>query len=524
MAQNQAFETVRVNLPPKNTFDLTHDFTTTARMGKLIPVMVEECVPGDQVRVEHDMYIRFQPMLAPPMHRFDATVHTFFVPLRILHNDPEDFESWLIGNSGAAPIPQVTRDGTWSALEDELADNMGVPPFVAPNAVTPQNINAFPFAAYQAIYNEWYRDQNMIAAVNYKVNGGVNARGDLCTMRYRAWEHDLFTSALPTAQAYTAVDIPLGEVYLENNWSTGGARPGFRDNALGPIDTTGSPVPFNQQVVAGETFMQADPAGVPGFTDVAWDPDGSLLVGPTTINSLRRAYALQRFYEALNRGGKRFYEALKNIWGAYPRDARLQRPEYITGSKNPVFISDVPNYGGDDATIPQGTLAGSGVVAGGGYNASYNVEEHGFLISILSILPKPAYQQGLRRFWTKTDYTDFYIPQLAHIGEQEVRQDEIFAFGPNPSLLFGYNRRYYDYTYSPNRVAGDIRTSLSMWKAQRIFTAAPTLSQQFIECNTESDGIEARIFAVGTSEDQLICHVVNKLIMRRSLPKYGTPI
>lgn len=499
------FNSIKLTKPKSNTFDLTHDVKMSGKMGNLIPSMVMECVPGDSVKLACDSVIRFAPLIAPIMHRVDVTMHYFFVPNRLTWENWEDF----ITNSAKIAAPVIQVSGANTTDEKKFMDYMGVPPNSGP-VVT--EINALPFAAYQLIYNEYYRDQNLIAENNIQLADGLNTNPELLKLRRRAYEHDYFTASLPFAQKGGAVDIPLGTVELDPTWN---GQPHFQlqgGGAIsGPVDQA-STIP-NPTIEVG---------GVMG-AKTAYDPDGSLQVGATTINDLRRAFKLQEWLEKNARGGTRYIENILVHFGIRSSDKRLQRPEYITGTKAPVIISEVLNTTGDTGTsnLPQGNMSGHAVSIGKGYVGTYNVEEHGYIIGIMSVIPKPAYQQGIPRTYLKKDPLQYYWPSFANIGEQEVLNDEIYAYSGTGDQTFGYIPRYSEYKYMASRVAGDFRTSLNFWHLGRIFGGLPALSQEFIEVDPDEVN---RVFAVTSTEDNLYMHVLNKITARRPMPVFGTPM
>lgn len=502
MAKN-IFNSIQLTKPKTNSFDLSHDVKLSADMGNLVPICVLETVPGDKFNISCESLIRFAPLVAPVMHRMDVSIHYFFVPNRILWDNWEKFITNTNLNSGLSPaFPYVS---TGEVLYTKLSDYLGLPlPIIGQSS---NQVNAMPFAAYQKIYNDYYRDQNLIQEVPYKLQDGNNlaSQDALQTLRKRAWEHDYFTSSLPFAQKGEAVSIPLGDVRLKDDWEISNA-PKFV-NADG-IATVGA---INMD---GNTQISTN-----GTAPLALDPNGSLEVQPTLINDLRRAYKLQEWLEKAARGGSRYVENILIHFGVKSSDARLQRAEYITGSKSPVVISEVLNTTGTDDAA-QGEMAGHGVAIVNGNNGSYYCEEHGYIIGIMSIMPKTAYQQGIPKHFLKTsDPFQYYWPSFANLGEQEVIYDEIYAGTPNGKDTFGYLPRYAEYKNLPSRVAGDFRTTLDFWHLGRVFNTAPALNQQFIECIPDK-----RIFAVEDPElDSLYIHVLNKINAIRPMPKYGTP-
>lgn len=498
------FNSVMVKTPNRNTFDLSHTVLMTGQMGNLMPTLVMEVVPGDHIKLACDHFIRLQPMVFPVMHRIDVYQHYFFVPNRLVWENWEDY----ITNQSTGGIPQIESNGAWTAAQKKFGDYMGIPPF---SAGTGQLINAIPFAAYQMIWNEYYRDQNLITEIDPQLADGTNALGIFATMRKRAWEHDYFTSALPTAQMGAVVDIPLGEITLKTDWDAS-SGPGAFLNIL-DIATDGDIVQAVGDVGINPT--------IPGAVQpAAYDPRGTLEVGATTINDLRRAFKLQEWLELMMRGGKRYIEQMKAHFDIISSDKRLQRPEYITGTKSPIVISEVLQTSETDVTA-QGSMAGHGIAVGDGYTGRYFAEEHGYIIGVMSIIPKPMYMQGIAKHYLVTDPLEKLWPKFAHLGEQEITRAEIWAYDAAPSTLFGYIPRYSEYRYMPSRVAGDFRTSLEDWHLGRIFGSVPALNQTFIEVDPAATD---RIFAVDTSTvDKLLINILHKIVAKRPLPMYGTP-
>lgn len=503
---NNLFNSVKMMRPKSNRFDLTHDVKLSLDMGQLVPICCLEAVPGDKFNIGGDALFRMAPMLAPMMHRVDVTMHYWFVPNRILWNH---WESFITGNYpselGTPSMPFVTIN---TANYTRLADYLGIP---LPLGLSGEDtsVNAMPFAAYQKIYNDFYRDQNLqddlIPPQTFPLVNGDNTStfGSLLgQLRNRCWEHDYFTAALPFAQKGNAVGIPLGKIPVLAD-----------ENVFGSGDTTW-PVTDG----SGSATMLV-PNGIPGTPGTSGLFADGTNATAGTINDLRRAYALQSWFEKNARGGTRYAEHIKAHWGITVPDYRLQRPEYIVGVKSPIVISEVLNTTGT-TDAPQGNMSGHGLSVANGRFSSYKCSEHGFVIGILSVMPKTCYQQGLDKFWLKTqDPTQYFYPSFAHLGEQEVFNEEVYAFDPDTTGgTFGYVPRYAEYKFANSRVAGDFRSTLNFWHMGRIFDAAPALNGDFVESDPTT-----RIFAVETEVQHVWAHVVNKISAIRMMPRFGTP-
>ncbi len=510
-----------------NTFDLSHDKKFTMKMGELTPIFSQEVLPGDKWNIKTTQLLRLAPMIAPIMHQITCYTHYFFVPNRILWDGWEDF---ITGGPEGTSDPQhpFVQFSTTNAASyfniGSLADYFGVP--VQKNAgdvAGTLDINALPFNAYQKIYDDYYRDQNLITSTYRKLDNGNNSLyySQQLSMRKRAWQHDYFTSALPWTQRGPEATIPLGTT-----------APIVYDGGLSNLadkvrDASGSNLNnmdnFNSNSSGN---LQAETKGTSNVSNISIDNSAHLLAdlsgaSASTITDLRRAFKLQEFLEKNARGGARYNESILAHFGVTTSDGRLQRPEYLGGGATPITISEVlqTSDSAQDLT-PQGNMAGHGVSLGQNSKVSYRSEEHGWIIGIMSIMPKTQYMQGLNAQMRKFDKFDYYFPSFAHIGEQPIYNTEIYANTPSYEHwdIFGYTPRYAQYKYIPSTVHGEMRTTLDYWHLGRKFDTVPALNQNFIECTPDAD----RVFAV-SGQEHFYVHQHYKVKANRKMPYFGKP-
>lgn len=548
------FNSIRLKRPKRNVFNLSYENKLTMNMGELVPIMCMPIVPGDKFRVNTEALIRLAPLVAPMMHRVNVYTHYFFVPNRLVWNQWEDFITKGVDGEDAPVFPSISLNpssasvsGRETAFSDgSLWDYLGLPsvasiggtavPNASPNSVALPagfKVSQLPFRAYQMIYNEYYRDQNLTDPIDIPLGSGSDMAivqlTDLLRLRKRAWEKDYFTSALPWLQRGPEVTVPVGG-------SFGVVSLANRDNNQIFVGSDGNPV----EVDAGMNLIHAaDKNNVtPGTIqtglsngsnsgNAVWlDPKGTLVVdgenSGISIQDLRTSNALQRWFERNARGGSRYIEQILAHFGVCSSDARLQRPQFLGGSKMPVAVSEVLQTSSTDKTSPQANMAGHGISAGVNNGFRHYFEEHGYVIGLMSIMPRTGYQQGVPRDFTKFDNMDFYFPEFAHLSEQEIKNQELFVSDDSTynEGTFGYTPRYAEYKYHESEAHGDFRGNMAFWHLNRIFSEKPNLNTKFVECNPSN-----RVFATSqTQDDKFWVQIYQDVKALRLMPKYGTPM
>lgn len=535
------FNSIRLKRPRRNVFYLSYENKLTANAGELVPIMCKPVVPGDKFRVNTEMLVRLAPLVAPMMHRVDVFTHYFFVPNRLLWNQWEDFITKGVDGTGVPAFPKIALRADWvnptsaaALLSDgSLWDYLGLPtiggfngiafPERSPNSVIPPvgyEVSALPFRAYQLIYNEYYRDQNLTQPIDFTLDGGlvtnVTEVMSLLTLRRRAWEKDYFTSALPWVQRGPDVTVPV-------NNNSGSLDVVLKDSPHADVyhvpGTTAFPKDGALRSISGALVIgggEPDPAYLePSNFQVNVDELG------VSINDLRTSNALQRWFERNARSGSRYIEQILSHFGVRSSDARLQRPQFLGGGRTPVSVSEVLQTSSTDSTSPQANMAGHGISAGVNHGFKRYFEEHGYIIGIMSIRPRTGYQQGVPKDFRKFDNMDFYFPEFAHLGEQEIKNEELYLqqTPAGNDGVFGYTPRYAEYKYSMNEVHGDFRGNMAFWHLNRIFSESPNLNTTFVECNPSN-----RVFATAeTSDDKYWIQLYQDVKALRLMPKYGTP-
>jgi hypothetical protein len=488
----------------RSTFNRSHGLKTTFDAGYLVPIFVDEVVPGDSFNLKAHGFGRLATPIYPVMDNLYVETFFFFVPNRLVWDNWEKLNGAQDnpGDSTSYLVPQLTLGSGVSIPGDSLYDYMGLPTGV--NGIAFNNLHG---RAYNLCYNEWFRDENLQDSVTVDKGDGPDNISDY-TLLKRGKRHDYFTSCLPWPQKGDAVQLPLG-TEAPVAYDTSGNLSALRAGAG-----------TYQRLQTDGTYLQHSSASGTEASRLFADLTEATAA---TINDLREAFQIQRLYERDARGGTRYTEILQSHFGVTSPDARLQRPEYLGGGKTPVSMQPIPQTSSTDTTSPQGNLSAMGTVGVQGHGFSKSFVEHGVIIGMACVFADLTYQQGMNRMWSRRDRWDFYWPALAHLGEQAVLNEEIYTQGTSADQdVFGYQERYAEYRYKPSQITGKMRSnatgSLDVWHLSQDFSSVPVLNASFIEENPPID----RVVALPTEPDLLFDWYFD-MKCTRPMPTYSVP-
>lgn len=505
----------------RSKLSLSHYRLFSCKMGYLVPICLMECLPGDTFQHATSLFLRVSPLVTPVMHPVHVTIHHWFIPTRLLWDSWEEFITGGPDGMDASVMPTVTAPSTGFAV-GSLADYLGVP-----TGIPSLEVMALPFRAYALLYNECYRDQDLEEELVISLDDGPDTITSTALQRCD-WARDYFTTSRPWPQKGPQVTVPVSDASVQGSAKV--------------VPDSSSPTPFlyakgvsnpaplytSQSSSSGRLPVQIDMNfGNPGPTALSWSQTGmavdfegaKVTAGSIDINTLREAFALQRFEEHRALYGSRYVEYLRYL-GVRSSDARLQRPEYLGGTRQTIQFSEVLQTA--EGTDPVGTLRGHGIGASRTPRYRRFFEEHGFVISVVMVRPISVYMQGLPRMWNRRVKEDYFQKELQHIGQQEVYTKEVYAgssSGPTDAdTVFGYQNRYDEYRSQNSYVSGEFRTILNSWHMARDFANEPVLNADFINSVPTT-----RVFAA-QNNDTLYCMANHSIQARRLLSRYGNPI
>ncbi|MDR2964475.1 MAG: hypothetical protein LBU88_01725 [Treponema sp.] len=550
MSERQAkrgrqFKTVKRPRVPRNKFNLSHEKRLSAEMFFLYPILLDDCIAGDFWQIANSMVLRMNPVMCPLMHEINIFTHYYFVPYRLLWEQWENFFTGGQDGKFVADMPRI--DPSWfTGNIDDYFRSGSLWDYFGFNTISGSQTYhdivkmplAFPLYAYNLIWNEYYRDPNIMDEVGLRdmrspdegieVDGTLVGAGKNAGLRVRCWEKDYFTSMLPWQQRGEPVSIGLhGDTFADFYDSVFSLPPHSEQ-----LETT-SAVDVAQRVSFGTSevsygFRAGGPTYLPesiGTLRGALNKNQVSLDNVSTfdVSELRFLFQLQRFMERSARTGSRYVEFLKGQFNANPRDDRLQRPEYIGGSKTPLVISEVLQTSSSDQVSPQGNMAGHGISADSNYISSYRVQEPGLIMGLMSIMPRTMYQQGIDRVWLKDSKYDHYFPVFANLSEQAVYFEELYNFAPDlVDRVIGYQGRYDEYRFKRNTVHGMFRDEFEYWQLARKFSSAPTLNADLVAPN-EAERFAMKRPLASHVDPMFLISFGNKCHVTRPMPFMAEP-
>ena len=500
----------------RDTFDMSHTHQMAGDWGWLYPVFYEEASPTDYWKLNQSLVAKMMPTIAPLQHEINAFVHYYFVPYRLIHNQWEDFITGGPDGQNASTLPQWDPSDS-DKTPGSLWDHFGFP-LTECTGVRPIN---YPLRAYNFVWSEYYRDENLTSEVPYPYEANIYSSGAAATYRLcqRAWEKDYVTASLPWQQRGIAPSLPItGTTFAE--WVgadivqavAGTFNAAFKGGSVDPVIVTGDNTAAGTQ--ARENALAFLNSNTVDFADAS----------TFDVADLRAAIQIQRWMERNARGGARYTEVLEQHFNDAPEDSRLQRPEYIGGYRCPISIVEVLQTS-EDGTTPQGNRAGIGSAYSSGHVGTYKVKEYGIIIGLLSIMPRTMYTQGVNRQWLRRTRYDFLWPEFVNLSEQAVLKGELFASDTEATNVetFGYQGRYDELRQRANRAVGLMRQSTSgliYWNLSRKFATAPALNQQFVTVETQD--LKDRVFQY-PNEPGFIITLGNIATVDRALPTVAEP-
>lgn len=517
---------------PRSSFLLEWKHKTTMDAGKLVPIYVDEVLPGDSFNLRMTIFARLATPINPIMDNLHVETFFFFVPYRIIWNNFKKMmgEQDSPGDSISYTVPQQVSPAGGYAI-GSLQDHMGLPTVGQVGGAATVTHSALPLRAYNLIYQEWFRDENLQNAVTVDRGDGPDTVANY-TMRNRGKRKDYFTGALPWPQkGATAVSLPLGTTATIKTNATdlvtgsqvamywkGANAGGTPISSMIGADATGHAI--QTSTASGATIDGVYPSNL--YADLS-------TATAATINQIRQAFQIQRLLERDARGGTRYTEKIRAHFGVVSPDARLQRPEYLGGGHTPIIVHPIAQTSGTSAsgtTTPMGTLSAAATAIASGHGFTQSFTEHGVIIGMAAVRADLTYQQGLRKMWSRTTQYDFYWPVFAMLGEQAVLNKEIYCDGSaNDNNVFGYQERWAEYRNHPSEITGLFRSTatgtIDNWHLAQKFTALPTLNDTFIQDTPPL----SRILAVGSSANgqQLIVDTFFSAKVARPMPLYSVP-